>query len=279
MPVTFDTDELTPEYLEKFYRNAAGVPWQEELESFASDAGNRMRLELLVRELAATGAGTVLDAGCGGGALAALVAERQLTPRLSEYFTCDFSMAGSAAPSAGFAVANAQELPFGNSMFDAVVCSEVLEHLHNPADALGEILRVLRPGGFALLTVPNLFCLDSVDGRTGLVSGITKAAVRLGVMEQFKFGINTHITKQPPSYWKNLIESCGLRIEFDRGVFIFPYIPYFSKTLKNLEIRLFQKKNFFQTWFDAESAVADKMPLKIIGQFHYFRCKKQAACL
>lgn len=38
--------------------------------------------------------------------------------------------------------------------FDLVVCEQVLEHLHNPAVALSEMARVLRPGGHMVLGIP-----------------------------------------------------------------------------------------------------------------------------
>jgi SAM-dependent methyltransferase len=44
--------------------------------------------------------------------------------------------------------------PFAADNFDAVVCNQVLEHVFNPDDFVGEIVRVLKPGGTLLLTVP-----------------------------------------------------------------------------------------------------------------------------
>lgn len=41
--------------------------------------------------------------------------------------------------------------------FDAVVCTEVLEHTLNPFEAADEIRRLLKPGGVALITVPFNF--------------------------------------------------------------------------------------------------------------------------
>ncbi|MGE0713374.1 MAG: class I SAM-dependent methyltransferase [Planctomycetota bacterium] len=46
-------------------------------------------------------------------------------------------------------------LPYRDGAFDAVVCSWVLQHLRDPAGALREMARVLRPGGLLLLAVPN----------------------------------------------------------------------------------------------------------------------------
>jgi SAM-dependent methyltransferase len=53
-------------------------------------------------------------------------------------------------------VMDAQKLDFGNNRFDIVILTEVLEHIPNDIIASEEIIRVLKPGGFLLLTVPNL---------------------------------------------------------------------------------------------------------------------------
>jgi SAM-dependent methyltransferase len=50
---------------------------------------------------------------------------------------------------------DAYRLPFPDGAFDAVICSEVFEHLHVYADVLTEIGRVLKPQGQLALTVPR----------------------------------------------------------------------------------------------------------------------------
>jgi SAM-dependent methyltransferase len=47
-------------------------------------------------------------------------------------------------------------LPFSDGSFDAAACIEVLEHLFEPQRAVSEVLRVLRPGGVLIVTVPNI---------------------------------------------------------------------------------------------------------------------------
>lgn len=49
-----------------------------------------------------------------------------------------------------------KHLPFENESFDALFCSEVLEHVFDPDEILSEIGRVLRKGSLALITTP--FC-------------------------------------------------------------------------------------------------------------------------
>jgi len=54
-------------------------------------------------------------------------------------------------------VADAAALPFGNNVFDAVICSELFEHIYNFQDVLAETLRVLKPNGVMLATVPFMY--------------------------------------------------------------------------------------------------------------------------
>lgn len=53
-------------------------------------------------------------------------------------------------------IADAHFLPFKDESFSQVICTEVLEHLESPFQALREIKRVLKKKGVAFITVPNL---------------------------------------------------------------------------------------------------------------------------
>jgi 2-polyprenyl-3-methyl-5-hydroxy-6-metoxy-1,4-benzoquinol methylase len=50
-----------------------------------------------------------------------------------------------------------QRLPFEDGSFDLVWCSEVIEHLQDPAFSLAELRRVTKPGGLLVLTTPNSY--------------------------------------------------------------------------------------------------------------------------
>jgi ubiquinone/menaquinone biosynthesis C-methylase UbiE len=54
-----------------------------------------------------------------------------------------------------FQVANGMQLPFADNTFDAIVCSEVLEHVENYLAILQEIRRILKPGGQLSVSVPR----------------------------------------------------------------------------------------------------------------------------
>jgi SAM-dependent methyltransferase len=55
----------------------------------------------------------------------------------------------------GVANGDALSLPFPDGAFDCVIASEVLEHLGPDEVAIGELVRVLRPGGRMAVTVPT----------------------------------------------------------------------------------------------------------------------------
>ena len=52
-------------------------------------------------------------------------------------------------------VGDAHHLPFPDATFDHVICSEVLEHIPDDVTVLRDIVRVLRPGGTLVVTVPR----------------------------------------------------------------------------------------------------------------------------
>lgn len=51
--------------------------------------------------------------------------------------------------------ASVTELPLEEASFDWVLCTEVIEHVEDDERAVREIVRVLKPGGFALISVPR----------------------------------------------------------------------------------------------------------------------------
>jgi SAM-dependent methyltransferase len=50
---------------------------------------------------------------------------------------------------------NTFQLPFADATFDKVICSEVMEHVHDYRAAARELARVTRPGGRLAITIPT----------------------------------------------------------------------------------------------------------------------------
>ncbi len=105
----------------------------------------------------------LLDAGCGEGrhCFGALdrgarvvgldldqeplgVAAKGLRQRGKDYGAMGEMLAGSVF-----------ELPFADETFDKVICSEVMEHVHDYKAAAKELARVTKPGGFVAVTIPT----------------------------------------------------------------------------------------------------------------------------
>lgn len=90
--------------------------------------------------------GVVLDVGCGNKPYAELFdADRYVGIDLPSNLT---------RSSVVDSYASALALPFRAEVFDAVVCSEVLEHVPDPERLFREVRRVLRSGGHLVLTTP-----------------------------------------------------------------------------------------------------------------------------
>jgi SAM-dependent methyltransferase len=93
----------------------------------------------------------ILDVGGRLQPYRALFAERA-----DQYYAADL-VPGSLVNVA----ASAGQLPFASDSFDVVVCTQVLEYVPRPQEAVDEIRRVLKSGGSLLLSVPSVFPRDS----------------------------------------------------------------------------------------------------------------------
>jgi SAM-dependent methyltransferase len=111
---------------------------------------------------------TMLDLGCGfgrhafeaarrGANVVALDAGRDEVEGVAATFAAMVE-AGELGPNAlhtACVQGDALHLPFPDASFDRVICSEVLEHIPGDREAMGELARVLRPGGTMAVTVPR----------------------------------------------------------------------------------------------------------------------------
>jgi 2-polyprenyl-3-methyl-5-hydroxy-6-metoxy-1,4-benzoquinol methylase len=111
----------------------------------------------LMRELIRLPIGArILEIGAGGGFLAADLHRRgfhHLT--LTDLTATSLAALRDNAPSALLAGADAASLPFREGVFDAVVSSDVIEHIPEVEAHIAEVARVLAPGGAYFLKTPN----------------------------------------------------------------------------------------------------------------------------
>ena len=109
----------------------------------------------------------ILDIGCGSGRhTAAAYRLKGVRVTGADLNVCDLAEARQrldfhdrlgehGGGSWNLSAADVTRLPFANACFDAVVCSEVLEHIPDHETAMAEILRVLKPGRPLVVSVPR----------------------------------------------------------------------------------------------------------------------------
>lgn len=161
--------------------SAASAAYEEYLrDEWLIFSGDLSRQHAALRAAEGTTVERVLDVGCGGG--------QDLIPFAAAGATCiGVDIAHESAIFAGrlfsnhypgmrvrFATSGAEHLPFGNGSFDLVLCRVAIPYTDNRR-ALGEMSRVLRPGGILLLKTHHLRyylrkALDGVRQRSPLFS-------------------------------------------------------------------------------------------------------------
>jgi SAM-dependent methyltransferase len=101
-------------------------------------------------------------------------------------------------------------MPFADNHFDVVLCNHVLEHVRDDRQALAEIKRVLKPGGWAILLVPFI---NPIPDVTFSDNSITDARERERI-----FGQADHVRKYGHDYAARLAQA-GFTVDADRFAF------------------------------------------------------------
>ena len=100
--------------------------------------------------------GNLLEIGCGEGRGVELLA-----PNVEAYTAVDkieevVENLGNKFETSTFIQANIPPLPFEDNCFDTIVSFQVIEHIEDDSEYLKEIHRILRPGGIAYISTPNI---------------------------------------------------------------------------------------------------------------------------
>lgn len=123
-------------------------------------------------------------------------------------------------------------LPFSSKVFDAVIMTDVIEHLDNPMPALLEIRRVLRPAGRLVLSTPN--------------KTISRFASVPGHMHEYRY-----------LELRELLRNAGFKILSRAGSTI-PYPPRYNPAMRQLD----SNPMLFRMWRALNTVLASWDALK-----------------
>jgi len=126
--------------------------------------------------------GCLLDVGCGDGSISDGLSK---LPGVIEVHGVDISntairIATSKYPHVKFRVAQVTDLPFGSNFFDVVTAIEVIEHVYDTQLMFKEFSRVIKKGGYLIITTTDFNLLK-------------KIAIALGDWDKYFYPTNPHI--------------------------------------------------------------------------------------
>lgn len=151
-PKTTDSDWVKS--VKAYYRDVESYDWVDVADNFRGlEAFFHRWRERVIRRLRPDGeALRFLDAGCGTGLNLRHLPEGSVGVDLNGR---SLTVVRRRLQGYSLVHADVEGLPFAAASFDVVLCTEVLEHVPDPEMALREILRVLKPGGSLIGSVPS----------------------------------------------------------------------------------------------------------------------------
>lgn len=189
----------------------------------AAQGTHQKSLAFLHQYLPVTGA-RILDLPCGAGAFASAATQLEYDVHTMDIHPNEPYFAEAGKRRIGDAN---QPLPFEDDFFDGVCSIEGIEHLENPSQFVRELFRVLKPGGYCVLSTPNV---DSYRSRhntlwrgyhryfrpesdtekdSGHVHPIDlyflMGAFRKAGFDMLELGVNSMSGRAGPSLWREFV--------------------------------------------------------------------------
>jgi SAM-dependent methyltransferase len=160
--------------------------------------------------------GEVLDLGCGDGHFSARTLPDTKIQGIDTSFL-SLRSANSMNYYSGLVCSVGDHLPFKKSSFETIISNSVLEHIPDVDSVIIEVVRILKPGGKFVITVPNSNFTKNLSialffDRLGL-NGIA-----LGYRRFFNW-ISRHFHPDPKEIWLDRLKGQGLNVIYDWNYF------------------------------------------------------------
>lgn len=160
---------------------------------------------------------SILEIGCGTGATGALALAQKRCSRYVGVELFESAAAEARKVLTEVVTGNVETLSFDwqPAAFDALILSEVLEHLVEPGRVLRDLSRYVRPGGIVMASSPNIshwrVIRELIAGRFNLTDR--------GVFDR------THLRWFTPATFAQMFEDAGFKIEW-----VGPVTPFSPRT-------------------------------------------------
>lgn len=170
--------------------------------------------------------GLVVDIGCGAGDITKLAFD--ILGQDYQYLATDLSEVSVAYAEINLKrfeipvttrLGNAAEgIPTEDQSAQLVVCSEVLEHIHEPPKFIREVHRIMKPGAIGIFTTPNPH-----NSLLNLLRGGRKASTSNEAERDTTFRADDgHVSVLDRNTWKRLFEAEGFELlKTYRGALVF----------------------------------------------------------
>lgn len=191
--------------------------------------------------------GRILDVGCGNGVISRHLGKlgfNVLGIDVSEK-TIETARSLTQLPNVQFMKKSAEELVASGEKYDAVICSEVLEHLQDPGALLRVLYQTVADNGKLIVTVPN--------GKGPRETFVTKPILRMREKNNWMWKTIVRV-KKSMGYSGTTVQSAADNLD---------HIQFFSKT--DLE-KLSREHGFRITGFGKANFVEDVFPFSFFAK-------------
>jgi len=146
----------------------------------------------------------ILEIGCGSGETGALALAEGRCGRYAGVELTEAAAAKARSVLSEVVVGDVErlELPWQPASFDALILSEVLEHLVEPWTVLERVARLVRPGGTVLASSPNL-------AHWRVIAGLARGRFELADQGVFD---RTHMRWFTPASFRAMFEQAGFEV-------------------------------------------------------------------
>ena len=177
---------------------------QAQYDDFLAKSGDvyaQSKYRVLLRWMSGRGRLRVLNAGCGSGELSCLLAAAGhqvvgIDPG-AEYIELARERAGDRFPDSEFIVSSIEDFA-GPGGFDAVISTDVLEHIEDDRTAFAKLAQLTRPGGLVLIAVPaGQWLFGFHDEQLGHFRRYSKSTLRAARLRHLRRQEAAVLRRQP----------------------------------------------------------------------------------